>query len=123
MTTYINLPETPEEQAQQTYDAYKAGASIVHVHRRSSNNHAIMSNDPEEYKEVNAMIRDKCPDIIINNTAIGGRMRTVSGSDRFSGSDRDSDEGQVSPQLLTSIYASPELASLDISNYVAKRYF
>jgi 3-keto-5-aminohexanoate cleavage enzyme len=116
----INLPETPEEQAQQTYEAYRAGATLVHVHRRSSKNHAVMSNDPEEYKEVNAMIREKCPDIIINNTAIGGRIRTVTGSDRFSGSDKTSDEGQISPQLLTSIYASPEVASLDISNYVAR---
>lgn len=56
-----------------------------------------MSNDPEEYREVNAMIREKCPDIIINNTAIGGRMRTVSGSDRFSGSDKDSDEERYHP--------------------------
>lgn len=106
----INLPETPEEQAEQTYGAYKAGASIVHVHRRSSKNQAIMTDDPEEYKEVNALIREKCPDIIINNTAACGRIRTVSGMRYLS-------EGQVSPQMLTSIYASPEMASIDISNY------
>ena len=29
-----HLPETPQEQAQQTYDAYNAGASLVHVHSR-----------------------------------------------------------------------------------------
>src|SRR4030067_95609 len=73
----INLPESAEEQAEQTYHAYKAGASIVHVHRRSSKNHAIMTQDPDEYKEVNALIREKCPDIIINNTAACGRVRQV----------------------------------------------
>ena len=30
-----NLPETPEEQAEQTREAYEAGASIVHVHARN----------------------------------------------------------------------------------------
>ncbi|MEM3004015.1 MAG: 3-keto-5-aminohexanoate cleavage protein, partial [Candidatus Bathyarchaeia archaeon] len=29
-----NLPETPEEQAKSTFEAYEAGASIVHVHAR-----------------------------------------------------------------------------------------
>lgn len=111
-----NLPETPEEQAEQTYGAYKAGASIVHVHRRSSKNQATMSNDPEEYKEVNALIREKCPDIIINNTAACGRVRTISGA--FVGY---SSEVQLSPQLLTSIYASPEIASIDISNYAPRQ--
>jgi 3-keto-5-aminohexanoate cleavage enzyme len=116
----MNLPESPAEQAEQTYDAYKAGTSIVHVHRRSSKNQAIMSNDPEEYREINAMIREKCPDIIINNTAACGRIRTVSGSDRFSGSERPYSDGEISAPLLTSIYASPEMASIDISNYVAR---
>ncbi len=99
----INLPETPEEQAEQTYEAYKAGASVVHVHRRSGKNQAVMTTDPEEYKEVNAMIREKCPDIIINNTAACGRVRTL--------------DGQVGPLMLTSIYAAPEIASFDISNF------
>ena len=29
-----NLPETPEEQADSVYEAYKAGASVVHIHAR-----------------------------------------------------------------------------------------
>lgn len=29
-----NLPETAEEQAQQTYDCYNAGATFVHLHAR-----------------------------------------------------------------------------------------
>ena len=31
-----DLPVTPEEQAESTYDAYKAGASIVHIHALDS---------------------------------------------------------------------------------------
>lgn len=100
-----NLPETPEEQAQQAYDAYNAGASMVHVHRRSSANPAVMTADPEEYTEVNRMIRAKCPDIIINNTAGGGKMRMPNGA--------------ISPAFTVSISAKPEVCSIDISNFVA----
>ena len=101
-----NLPETPDEQAQQTYDAYNAGASIVHVHRRSSQNPAIMTSDPVEYREINAMIRERCPDIIINNTSGGGRIRF--------------NNGTVSPPFTVSLSACPEMASFDISNFVAR---
>jgi len=102
-----NLPETPEEQAQQTCDAYKAGASLVHVHCRKKGNPAEPSQDTDDYKEVNAMIRAKCPDIIINNTAAGGRMRF-------------GDNDKVGDLMVSSIYAKPEVASFDTSNYATR---
>ncbi len=90
-----NLPETPQEQAQQTYDAYNAGASLVHVHSRQRKNPALTSIDSEEYREVNKLIRDKCPDIIINNTTGGGL-------------------GAEEPEhQLVATEANPEVASLD----------
>jgi 3-keto-5-aminohexanoate cleavage enzyme len=67
-----NLPETPEEQAKQTYEAYRVGASMVHVHARDPKAWYNCSGDPDQYRLVNGMIRDKCPDIIINNTTGGG---------------------------------------------------
>ena len=67
-----NLPETLEEQVQSTYEAYKAGAVMVHIHRRDPKNTRTRSTDPEEYREVNIKIREKCPDIIINNTCLCG---------------------------------------------------
>ncbi len=70
--TNPNHPEVPEEQAKQTYDAYRAGASIVHVHARRPDNPSMMSSDPARYREINALIRERCPDIIINNTTGGG---------------------------------------------------
>jgi 3-keto-5-aminohexanoate cleavage enzyme len=102
-----NLPETPEEQTEQTYDAYMAGASMVHIHRRRRDNPGEPSLDTEDYLEINAMIREKCPDIIINNTAAGGRMR-------FGDSDK------VGDLMVSSIYAKPEVASFDTSNYVTR---
>jgi len=66
------LPESPEEQAESTYECYQAGASIVHVHARDlAIGYADTSGSSEDFKRVNAMIRDKCPDIIINNTTGG----------------------------------------------------
>lgn len=66
-----NFPEQPDEQAQQTYEAYKAGASIVHVHARDETG-AESTADPARYREVNKKIRQLCPDIIIaNSTGIG----------------------------------------------------
>ena len=70
-----NLPEMPEEQAEQAYEAYKAGASSVHVHRRRRDNPAENSYATDDYVEVNALIREKCPDLIINNTSACGRVR------------------------------------------------
>jgi 3-keto-5-aminohexanoate cleavage enzyme len=67
-----SLPETPTEQAEQTYECYQAGASIVHIHARDQTiGYADTSGNPEDFKRVNALIRDKCPDIIINNTTGG----------------------------------------------------
>jgi 3-keto-5-aminohexanoate cleavage enzyme len=62
-----NLPETFEEQATSTYEAYNAGASSVHIHARDETG-AETSTDPLRYREINRRVREKCPDIIIGNT-------------------------------------------------------
>lgn len=98
-----DLPESLEEQVEQTWEAYQAGASMVHIHRRDPANPCEATTDPEHYLEVNREIRKRCPDLIINNTAIGGRFKIS--------------DTELSPQNWTSIYARPEIASLDISNY------
>ncbi len=96
-----NLPEEPKEQVQSAYDAYNAGASMVHIHRRNPENPMQMSWKWEEFAEVNAMMRAKCPDLIINNTCLGGRLV-------------DEQAGTVGDRMLASIKARPEVASLDI---------
>ncbi|MBN1316391.1 MAG: 3-keto-5-aminohexanoate cleavage protein [Anaerolineales bacterium] len=89
------LPETAEEQADQAYEAYKAGASMVHIHARDPKCIWKSSSDPEVYRKVNAMIRERCPDIIINNTTGGSADMT--------------DE-----ERMAAIYANPEVCSLDV---------
>ncbi|OPY84983.1 MAG: 3-keto-5-aminohexanoate cleavage enzyme [Smithella sp. PtaU1.Bin162] len=94
-----NLPESFDEQVLQVYDCYKAGASIVHVHARKKDNPSAVSADPKDYLEINGRIREKCPAIIINNTTGGGLNMT-------------------SEQRMASLYANPELASLNCGPFV-----
>lgn len=96
-----NLPEKPEEQARQAYDAYQAGASAVHVHARNPEVWWMTSSNPDDYLKVNAMIREKCPKMIINNTTGGGPEQTTE-------------------QRMASIYANPELCSLNLGPFVLK---
>ncbi len=92
------LPETPEEQAESTYEAWNAGASIVHVHARRPESLGTMSHSTERYLEVNSLIRERCPDIVINNTMAGDILDTPDGHGRFESG---------------SLYANPEMVALD----------
>ncbi len=89
------IPETAEEIAQAAHDAYNAGAAAVHVHGRDPGNLANTTMDPDVMLEINAAIRERCPDLIINNTTGGGPTTTM--EDRFDG-----------------LRARPELASLNM---------
>ncbi len=57
-----NLPITPEEIAEEAYNCYKAGASIIHLHARDENGNS--TQDPEIYNEMIELIKERC-DIII----------------------------------------------------------
>ena len=92
------LPEIPEEQAQSTFDAWNAGASVVHVHARRAEDPSRMSHETERYLEVNQLIRERCPDIVINNTMSGDVVDTPDGHCRFE---------------WGSLSAKPEMAALD----------
>lgn len=63
------LPTQPAEIADQVYDCYKAGASIVAIHARRPDDQATCN--PAIYRDINERIRAKC-DIIVNNSTGGG---------------------------------------------------
>jgi len=90
------LPETAHEIADSVYGAYRAGASIVHVHARDPRNLTDAATTTEVWWEVNSKIRERCPEIIINNTTGGGLNSTM--QDR-----------------LACLDARPELASLNLT--------
>lgn len=64
-----HLPTQPAEIAQDTYDCYNAGASVVAVHARNPDDGATCN--ASIYHDINTRIRAKC-DIIINNSTGGG---------------------------------------------------
>jgi 3-keto-5-aminohexanoate cleavage enzyme len=62
-----NLPEQPDEIAAQVRECEKLGAAIVHVHGRDEHG----ENDATRLQAVNDAIRERCDDIIIQNTTGG----------------------------------------------------
>jgi len=60
-TPYV--PITPEEIATDVYEAYKLGASVVHVHARDELGKPTYKK--EKYEQIFLQIKKKCPDIII----------------------------------------------------------
>ena len=60
-TPYV--PITPNEIANDTFEAYKLGASIVHVHARDQNGQPTY--EKEIFEKIFKEIKRKCPDIII----------------------------------------------------------
>lgn len=64
-----NLPMTPEEIAQSSYEAYQAGASIIHLHVRD--NEGQPTQDRNVYARTIALILKLCPDVIIQPSTGG----------------------------------------------------
>ncbi len=69
--THDALPETPDEIADSVLAAYRAGASMVHVHAREPSDRTLGARKVGDWIEVNRKIRERCPDIVINNTTGG----------------------------------------------------
>jgi 3-keto-5-aminohexanoate cleavage enzyme len=89
------IPETPEEIADSVRAAYEAGASMVHVHARDPSYLPGPARRVENWREVNDRIRQRCPDIIINNTTGGG-------------------PGMTDEERLASLEVLPDMASLNL---------
>jgi 3-keto-5-aminohexanoate cleavage enzyme len=64
------LPVTPDEIAEAAYEAYQAGASIVHIHARLDD--GTPTQDREVYRQIIQKIRSKC-DLIIQ-VSTGGAV-------------------------------------------------
>lgn len=89
------LPYSPEEVAETAYECWNEGAAVAHIHCRDKD--GVPSNDPEVFREVDRLIREKGCDIIIqHSTAPGMKPGTTI------------DDG------MRSIEANPEMASLSM---------
>ncbi|MFA6003937.1 MAG: 3-keto-5-aminohexanoate cleavage protein [Elusimicrobiota bacterium] len=86
-----NLPVTPEQIADSAYEAWQAGASIVHLHVRDE--HEKPTQDVKVFKKTMELIRKKC-DVVIEVTT-GGAV------------------GMTPAERLQPVTLEPEMASLD----------
>jgi len=89
------LPELPHEIAAQAHEAYEAGASVIHIHGRDPGDFTNCTNDAEVYREILGLVREKCPEMVLNITTGGGPTTT--------------DEGRVA-----TLDAGPEMATLNL---------
>ena len=96
-----NIPETGDEIADSVYDAYRAGASMVHVHARDPENLPSPARTAEVWIDVNSKIRERCPDIVVNNTTGGGFDTTMT-------------------ERIRCLDGYPEVASLNLGADVSK---
>lgn len=64
-----NIPITPEEIAEDTFKAYRLGASVVHIHARDELGRPTYKK--KFFAEIIRKIRCECPDIIICATTSG----------------------------------------------------
>lgn len=105
------VPVTPEQIAQASIEAAKAGAAAVHIHVRDPETGAP-SRDPALFKEVVDRIRGDGTDVIINLTAGMGGDLTVgppeaprdideAGTDLAPWSERIAYVGQLKPEICT----------------------
>ncbi|PWK16312.1 3-keto-5-aminohexanoate cleavage protein [Tumebacillus permanentifrigoris] len=87
-----NLPLSPDEIADAAYEAWKAGASIAHIHARDGAGGA--SQDRDIYQEIIAKIEAKC-DIIVQ-VSTGGAV------------------GMTPAERLQPVTLRPEMATLTV---------
>jgi 3-keto-5-aminohexanoate cleavage enzyme len=89
------LPYSPQEIADTVYECWNEGAAIAHIHCRDKD--GMSTNDPEMFREVDRLIRDKGCDIIIQHSTSPGRNPETA-----------VDDG------MRTIEANPEMASLSM---------
>lgn len=64
-----NVPITPKEIIRDTYEAYKLGASVAHVHARDEQ--GAPTHEKRYFEKIFNGIKEKCPDMIICATTSG----------------------------------------------------
>ncbi|MBE6081833.1 MAG: 3-keto-5-aminohexanoate cleavage protein [Tissierellaceae bacterium] len=87
-----NVPYTAEEIGKEAESAYRAGASIIHLHVRYDD--GTPTQDKERFRECMKEIRRRCPDVIIQPST-GGAV------------------GMTDEERLQPVELLPEMATLD----------
>jgi 3-keto-5-aminohexanoate cleavage enzyme len=98
------IPETIDEIAASAEEAYRAGATMVHVHARDPHDLPAPARTADVWRDLTSAIRERCPDLIINNTTGGG-------------------PGMTDEERLASLEAGPDVASLNLTPDMSKFRF
>lgn len=107
------IPITPEEIANATIDAAKAGAAIAHIHVRDPETGAP-SRDPRLFKEVVDRVRASETDVVLNLTAgMGGDLVTGPSSAPLPLNMEQTDMVSAEERLLHVAECRPEICTLD----------
>ncbi len=115
------LPKTPKEQIQAAYNAFNAGASIIHIHARNPLS-GKGENKAEFFAEAITGIRSKC-DIIVNVSS-GGTGKRVDGDWLYKKVPEESVKGRVAviTELSKHRETKPEIASFNAGSPVIDIY-
>lgn len=76
-----NIPTNPEEIVEEVYRAWNEGASLAHIHAR--NKDGMATTDPEVFREITRLIKEKGCDIILEFSTSPGREKEASVEDGF----------------------------------------
>jgi uncharacterized protein (DUF849 family) len=117
-----HVPVTPEEIANASIEAAKAGAAIAHIHVRESD--GTPSRSVAMYEEVVDRIRASDTDVIINlTTGMGGDLYLGAGDNPLDFSSDTDCVGQRE-RMLHVEKIRPEICTMDCGsfNYVADNY-
>lgn len=82
-----HVPSTPKEIADEVFECYQAGASIVHVHARDKETR-LPTSDINVFKEILANVREKC-DILIQITGAMGAIQNPINKEWIAPTDED----------------------------------
>lgn len=107
------VPITPEQIAQHSIDAAKAGAAVVHVHVRDPKTGAP-SMDLDLYRETVERIRDSGVDVVINLTTGVGARYIPSEEDPLKPA-KGSSLAQPDIRVRHVLALKPEICSLDVA--------
>src|SRR5262245_1928990 len=106
------VPVTPAAIAQQSIDAAKAGAAVVHIHVRDPQT-GRSSMEFELYREVVTRIRDSAVDVVINLTTGPGAM-FVPGKEDPAHAGPGTEYRQPAVRARHVVALRPDICSLDL---------
>jgi 3-keto-5-aminohexanoate cleavage enzyme len=115
------LPKTPNEQVQSSLEAWRAGASVIHIHARNPETGKV-AHETRFFEEAIIPIREQS-DLIIN-VSTGGTGRRVDGEWLYKKIPHTScvERVGVIPELCKNPKSKPELASFNAGSPVIDIY-